>query len=119
MMQDKKEKVFSYVSNILMIGSYSAAVVLILGLGLLFLHGQPGGYLTKLPRLTFSALISHFFKGEPTSIISCGILVMMFTPFLRVVVAGFSFLWEKDYKYALISLAITLILLFTIIPTFF
>lgn len=118
-MPDKREKVFSYVSNILMIGSYSAAVVLILGLGMLFLQGRPESYLTRLPRLSFSNLISHFFKGEPTSIINCGILVMMFTPFLRVVVAGFSFLGEKDYKYALISFGIMLILLFTIIPTFF
>ena len=118
-MQDKKEKVFSHVSNILTVGSYSAAVILILGLGMLFLQGRPESYLTRLPRLSFSNLISHFFKGEPTSIISCGILVMMFTPFLRVVVAGFSFLWEKDYKYALISFGIMLILLFTIIPTFF
>jgi uncharacterized membrane protein len=116
---DKKEKVFSYVSNILMVGSYSAAVVLVLGLGMLFLRGHLAGYLTKIPRLSFSNLVSHSFKGEPTSIISCGILVMMFTPFLRVVVAGFSFLGEKDYKYAVISFGIMLILLFTIIPTFF
>jgi uncharacterized membrane protein len=117
-MPNKEERVFSYVSTILMIGSYAAAAVLALGLGILFLRGYAGGYLTKLPRLSLSNLISHFFKGEPTSIISCGILVMMFTPFLRVVVAGFSFLGEKDHKYALISLVIALILLFTIIPTF-
>ncbi len=118
-MPDKKEKVFSYVSNILMIGSYSAAVLLILGVGILLLKGYPGDYITRLPRLSLSDLILHFFRGEPTSIISCGILVMMFTPFLRVVVAGFSFLGEKDYKYSLISFGIMLILLFTIIPTFF
>ena len=118
-MPDKRERVFSYVSNILMIGSYSAAAVLILGLGILFIQGYPGEYITRLPRLSLSVLISRFFRGEPTSIISCGILVMMFTPFLRVVVAGFSFLGEKDYKYSLISFGIMLILLFTIIPTFF
>jgi uncharacterized membrane protein len=118
-MPNKKEKVFSYVSTILMIGSYAAAVVLVLGLGFFSLQGYAGDYLTKLPRLSFSNLVSHSFKGEPTAIISCGILVMMFTPFLRVVVAGFSFLGEKDYKYAVISFGIMLILLFTIIPTFF
>ncbi len=48
--------------------------------------------------------------------INFGILVMMLTPFLRVVVAAFSFLLEKDFAYASVAFGVMLILLFTIVP---
>jgi uncharacterized membrane protein len=117
-MTDKKNRAFSYISSILLIGSFCAAGLLFLGLGMLFIQGHPEGYLTNSSHPSFLTLISHLFKGEPTAIISFGILVMMFTPFLRVVAAGFAFLSEKDFKYALIAFGVMLILLFTIIPSF-
>jgi len=114
----KKEKVFSYVSSILLIGSFCAAALLFLGLGLLFLQGYSPGYQKSSPHPSFSTLAPLLSKGDPTAVISLGILVMMFTPFLRVVVAGFSFLAERDFKYALIAFGVMLILLFTIAPSF-
>ncbi len=117
-MADKKEKVFSYVSSILLIGSFCAAGLLVIGLGLLLFRGFPQVNLTGSPHPSISTLMSQFLKGEPTAIVSLGILVMMFTPFLRVAVAGFSFLAEKDFKYALIAFGVMLILLFTMAPSF-
>ncbi len=114
----KKEKVFSYVSSILLIGSFCAAGLLFLGLGMLFIQGHPAGYQKISPHPSFSTLVPLLVKGDATAVISFGILVMMFTPFLRVVVAGFSFLAERDFKYALIAFGVMLILLFTIAPSF-
>jgi uncharacterized membrane protein len=117
-MAHKKEKVFTYVSTILQIGSFCAGGLLILGLGVLLIQGLPAEYRISSARLSFSDLISSLLKGEPTAIINLGILVMMFTPFLRVVVAVFSFFAEKDYRYAMIAFGVLAILLFTILPIF-
>jgi uncharacterized membrane protein len=114
----RQDKVFSYVSSILLVGSYCAAGLLFLGLSLLFLQGNSPGYQKSTSHPSFSTLVPLLVKGDPTAVISFGILVMMFTPFLRVVVAGFSFLVERDFKYALIAFGVMLILLFTIAPSF-
>jgi uncharacterized membrane protein len=112
----KKEKLCDNVSHILLIGSYCAAGLLVLGLGILFFmtppHSKPGA----LARPDFSQLISQLLRGEPAAVISLGILVMMFTPFLRVLVATFSFLGERDLKYTVIAFGVLVILLFTIVP---
>ncbi len=117
-MEDKKEKVYSYVGTVLLIGSFCAAGLLILGLGILFFQAHPRDYLAGLVLFSFSNLISSLLKGEPVAIINLGILVMMLTPFLRVVVAGFSFLAERDFRYAAICFGVMVILLFTIVPSF-
>jgi uncharacterized membrane protein len=112
----KKEKICDNVSHILLIGSYCAAGLLVLGLGSLFFLTPSDSKPGDLARPEFSELISHLIKGEPAAVISLGILVMMFTPFLRVVVATFSFLGEGDLKYAFIAFGVLIILLFTIVP---
>ncbi|MGB8656797.1 MAG: DUF1634 domain-containing protein [Candidatus Zixiibacteriota bacterium] len=115
-MADKKENISSYVSTVLTIGSFCAGGLLFLGLGILFFHGLP---VAGLRHPTFSVLFSQLLKGQPVAIINFGILVMMLTPFLRVLVAGFSFLLEKDVKYAAIAFGVMVILSFTIGPSFF
>jgi uncharacterized membrane protein len=117
-MADKKEKVYSYVSTIILVGSFCAAGMLILGWGMLFFHALPQDYLSSLVGSSFSDIFSNLFRGEPTAIINLGILLMMLTPFMRVVVAVLSFLWEKDFKYAAIAFGVMVILLFTILPSF-
>ena len=116
-MVDKKEKVYSYVGTILLIGSFCAAALLILGLGILSFQAHPRDYLNSLIRPYFSDIFSNLLRGEPIAIINLGILLMMLTPFFRVVVAVFSFLWEKDFRYAAVALGVMLILLFTIVPS--
>jgi uncharacterized membrane protein len=112
----KKEKLCDNVSHILLIGSYCAAVLLLLGLGILFFltpsHSKSGAF----TRPDFYQLFSRLLRGEPVALISLGILVMMFTPFLRVLVATFSFMGERDFKYAAIAFGVLVILLFTIVP---
>jgi len=117
-MSGKKEKVYSYVGTILLVGSFCAASLLMLGLGILFFQAHPTDYLTSLVRPYFSDIFSNLFRGEPTAIISLGILVMMLTPFLRVVAATFSFISERDFRYTAIAFGVMLILLLTILPNF-
>ena len=117
-MEDKKEKVYSYVSTIILVGSICAAGMLILGWSMLFFHAHPQDYLSTLVGSSFSDIFSNLLRGEATAIINLGILLMMLTPFMRVAVAVFSFLGEKDFRYAVVAFGVMLILLFTIVPSF-
>ena len=45
------------------------------------------------------------------SIAIAGVLLLLATPALRILVAGIVFLLERDYKYALIAMAVLLIVL--------
>ena len=117
-MENNKEKTCTYVSTILLFGSLSAAGLLVFGLGILFFQAQTPDHLPDLIRPDFSDMLSRLLRGEPTGIINLGILVMMITPFLRVVMAAFSFFWERDLRYAAVALGVMVILLFTIVPSF-
>lgn len=117
-MNNKKEKIDIYVSNILTVGSYFAAFLSLVGL-MLFLFtrqipGIPGG---SRP-LSFSLFLSGLKEKSPLAFLNLGILVMMLTPLLRVITAGFSFFLEKDYKYVWIASGVLIILLISIILLF-
>jgi uncharacterized membrane protein len=115
-MKDKKEKIDIYVSNILLIGSYFSAALSLVGLLLLLFTGQTSAVQLESKPLSFSLIFSHLIKTNPLAFLNLGILVMMFTPLLRVITAGSSFFLEKDYKYVLIALGVLIILLTSIIP---
>lgn len=114
-MNEKKEKIDIYVSNILLIGSYSAAALSLFGLFLLLFFAQtPAVWLESKP-LSFSVFFSCLKEKNPLSFLNLGILVMMLTPLFRVMTAAFSFFLEKDYKYVLIACGVLIILLANII----
>lgn len=117
-MKRNNETTYARISVILFVGSFCAAVLLALGLGMLLLgpyspDDLAGTVASSSPQL--SALLN----GEPAAILSLGILVMMLTPFLRVAAAVFSFALEKDFKYAAVGFGVMAILLFTIVPSLF
>jgi uncharacterized membrane protein len=118
-MTGKKDLTCTWIGNILFVGSLCAAVLLVLGLGLLWIRGSSADQIGNLAQSSFSDFLSALLKGRPAAIINLGILAMMLTPFLRVLAAIWSFLLEKDYRYAIIGLGVAVILLFTIIPSFF
>jgi uncharacterized membrane protein len=57
-------------------------------------------------------LVGIFVHGRiPSDIERAGVLLMLATPVVRVAVAGFLFLHEKDWKYGAISFGVLAILL--------
>jgi uncharacterized membrane protein len=118
-MTGKKDLACTWIGNILFAGSLCAALLLVLGLGLMWIKGNSADQVGNLAQSPFSDFLSALLKGEPVAIINLGILAMMLTPFFRVSVAILSFLLEKDYRYAIVGLGVALILLFTIVPSFF
>lgn len=115
----EKDISLNWISHILFVGSLCAAALLALGLLVMWIRGERLEPVVHLVRPSLSALFSSLSKGEAVAILNLGILAMMLTPFLRVVVAVISFLWERDYRYAAVAGGVGLILLFTIVPSFF
>ena len=110
------------VGNLLRLGVVSAVTTSIIGFVKLFLEGfkMPRKY-TMLNMGTSSEKVwGHFWetlcKGEGMAIIQLGILMLIFTPLMRIIFALIGYLKEKDYTYVIISsivLAIMAISFFT------
>lgn len=49
------------------------------------------------------------------SVMTGGIVVLILTPFIRVVLSVFYFGWEKNYKYALITLFVLVVLVLSLV----
>jgi uncharacterized membrane protein len=115
----KDNSLYSSVNLTLRIGAYSAFIILISGL-VLFLFTSLGTTPNAgLLPTSFGKFLSSLFKFQPLGVINLGLLVLMFTPLLRVIIALISFLKLKDSKYSLISLGVFLILTFGLLVAIF
>ncbi|HET9838563.1 MAG TPA: DUF1634 domain-containing protein [Candidatus Angelobacter sp.] len=56
--------------------------------------------------LTVAGLLLQWATPWGSKMVTAGLLVLLATPALRIVVAGIQFLRERDFKYALVSLAV-------------
>lgn len=54
-------------------------------------------------------LIGFVHAGTGDAVLRAGFLLLMFTPALRIIVAGIVYLKEKDYRYAWVSLIVLVI----------
>ncbi len=117
-MNSKREKIDVWVGNVLLIGSYAAALLLLAGLVALFFFDQTTVTRLESKPLSFSTFFPELKESSALALLNLGILVMMLTPLLRVITAGFSFFLEKDYKYLLIASGVLIILLANIISIF-
>jgi uncharacterized membrane protein len=67
----------------LRVGSYGSVALIIIGTLLMFVHAAAGEFILR-----------------------SGFLLLMFTPALRIMVAGIVFFRERDYRYAVVSLVV-------------
>jgi uncharacterized membrane protein len=74
----------------LRIGAYGSVGLIVLGLLLMLVHA-----------------------GAGEVVLRAGFLLLMFTPALRIIVAGIVFFREGDYKYALVSVVVLTIVVGT------
>jgi len=107
----KENSLYSNVSLILRIGSYSAFALLILGIILFLITSQDSAQSSRQLPLPVRELMLSLSKVQPQGFINLGLLVLMFTPMLTVLAALLSFFRLKDLKYVTISLGVFLILL--------
>lgn len=97
----------------------SMSVVLIGGIVYLFFNfSEMVDYKTFDANKTQFSSISAIFLGlsrlESAAIIQFGVLLLIFTPILRVVFSIFGFLIERDYLYVLIGLLVLTVILFSL-----
>ena len=110
------------VGNLLRLGVILSVITSLIGFVKLFMEGfqMPRKYKLLDMGPSSEKVWSHFWetlcKGEGMAIIQLGILMLIFTPLMRIIFALIGYLKEKDYVYVIISsivLAIMAISFFT------
>ncbi|SIQ62262.1 Uncharacterized membrane protein [Chryseobacterium sp. RU37D] len=110
------------VGNLLRLGVILSVVTSLAGFVKLFSEGfkMPKKYASLDMGSSSEKVWGHFWnslcKGEGMAIIQLGILLLVFTPLMRIIFALIGYLKEKDYIYVVISsivLAIMAISFFT------
>jgi uncharacterized membrane protein len=109
----------SILGGLLRIGVITAGSVVLIG-AVLFLvrHGLeiPNYHIFKPDSFSFSDfrdLFNGIITFRPVSIIETGILLLIVTPFLRVLFSVFAFAYEKDYMYVIFAVIVLIILVFS------
>lgn len=98
-----------FVSQSLRVGVLLSATVIFIGL-LLFLSGGESGYPGESYPTTLKDILVGTWAMKPFAIISTGLVLLIFTPIMRVGVSILVFLKEKDWLYVGISSIVFLIL---------
>lgn len=97
------------VGNLLRLGVILAVITSMIGFIKLFTEGfkMPKKYALLDMGTSSEKVWSHFWetlcKGEGMAIIQLGILMLIFTPLMRIIFALIGYLKEKDYLYVIIS----------------
>ncbi|MCD1118292.1 DUF1634 domain-containing protein [Chryseobacterium turcicum] len=97
------------VGNLLRLGVILSVVTSLIGFIKLFMEGfeMPRKYKLLDMGTSSDKVWSHFWetlcKGEGMAIIQLGILMLIFTPLMRIIFALIGYLKEKDYVYVIIS----------------
>ena len=113
-------------SQVLRVGVLASAAIVVIGVILLFATLPQTGYfgqglkgMITFPPLAGSAPIDHSIGdvlkglrvGEPDSVISLGLLVLIATPIVRVAASVALFLAQRDYRYVAITIFVLIVLL--------
>lgn len=109
--QETEEKAQNAISAVLRYGSILSALVMALGVVLVFFAG---GATPPAQPLSIGNLISKTLEMDPLSVTQLGILLLLLTPVCRVVIAVVAFGLERDRKYVLISSGVLLVVLASI-----
>ncbi len=109
------------VGNLLRLGVILSVITSLIGFVKLFLEGfkMPRKYKLLDMGTSSEKVWSHFWetlcKGEGTAIIQLGILMLIFTPLMRIIFALIGYLKEKDYLYVVISSIVLIIMVISFV----
>ena len=115
-------KVELLVSRLLRAGVVSSMVILLAGMGIMFLHQRPEELSrpAALPALikpgaafphTVSGVIDGLGRLAGQAVIVAGLLVLIATPVLRVAVSVLGFAHQRDWAYVALTTFVLLVLL--------
>ena len=122
-MDEKVRKVELVISMVLRVGVIVSALIILVGLGLMFAHHSSylsirGGVSyktltssgTQFPH-SFAAVISSLSHWGGRGVVVLGVMVLILTPVLRVAVGVLSFLYERDIPMATVTFYVLLVLI--------
>jgi uncharacterized membrane protein len=100
-----------WISRALRIGVWSSAALMIAGLLVVWISGSTPAMPSENPSPgeLFSQLFSSSVNG--VTLMFSGLVLLMLTPFLRVLTAAVGFLAEKDVKFVVVSCVVFCMLL--------
>lgn len=110
--QEKNQLALEQILYRLLVGGVMLSSVLML-LGLLAGWISGAGIPDALPAL--QEVLPLALRFQPGGLLALGLLVLIATPILRVVGSVIGFLIERDYRYALITFIVLLIVLSSIL----
>jgi uncharacterized membrane protein len=93
---------------VLVSGMALSFCIMIVGLVLYALAPTEG---TTLP---LDRMLEGIGRGDPIAIIDLGIVILIATPFVRILAAGITFGMEKDYRFVGISVFVLLMIVLAI-----
>ena len=98
------------VHRVLILGLGLSTALMLFGLALeLIQHG-------KLPdaMVPLDQIFTQFAALQPAAFLSLGLLTLIATPILRVIGSIIGFVYERDWRYALVTLAVLLVVILSI-----
>lgn len=102
------------ISKTLRAGVVISAAIICFGLILFILTGESG-----YPGETFPTSVPEILKGlvvlKPYAVMLSGLLILILTPVLRVGISIVTFIKEKDYMYASITVTVFVILVISLL----
>lgn len=120
-MVDKKNqemrKIELAIGKILRVGVIASVIVIILGIITYFISGS--GYVGSNFPTSITGIISGVMSGKSYAIMMLGLLLLIFTPVLRVIVSIYAFEKENDRMYTVITSIVLIILIFAMIIGFY
>lgn len=110
-LNEKDQVLELWISRILRYGVWSSAGIMALGIILAWVSGA--GYSLPGEQLLPGDALKNLATGSitPTTLMVAGLLILVLTPFLRVLTAAIGFAAEKDRPFVLVSLVIFAMLL--------
>jgi len=96
-------------------GTWTAMVLVIAGVVLMFATGVDPMAHGGIPPYSLTAIPGQLLALEPEGFLWLGITLIIALPIGRVIVAGFGFLAVRDMRLVLISVAVLLVVLVSVV----
>jgi uncharacterized membrane protein len=92
-----------WTSRVLRLGVWVSASMMILGLFIAAIF--PSSIVALSTNPTLGILVERMFsaKFDPVTLMFAGLVMLMFTPILRVITAVFGFAVERDWRFVMVS----------------
>lgn len=116
--KNEMQKVEVIIGQILRIGVAISVGVILIGI-IVYLFSGNSGYVDNNFPTRLTTIFAGIGNGKSYAIMMLGLLLLIFTPVLRVIVSIYAFAKEKDTMYTVITTIVLIILVVAILIGFY